>query len=118
MIPTNDEKFELKLYKRIKNSAYEYEKVPIIIFKGRPASQIEKKSYRIQKGVNGNTDSVFVKATNLPEDVDIADQVEFLGKVWTVLSVGYYFDASLFVNASCLSENQIIERCPKGLNLQ
>ena len=118
MIPVNDERYELKLYKRIKNSNYEWEQIPKIIFRGRPANQVEKKNYRVQKGVNGNTDSVFVKATNLPEDVDVADQIVFLGKTWTVQSIGYYFDGALLVNPSVLSEEQIIERCPKGINLQ
>ena len=118
MIPTNDEKYELKLYKRVKNSDYQWESSPRLVFNGRPANQVEKKTYRVQKGVNGNTDSVFVKATNLSEEVDPGDQVTFLGKVWTVMSVGYYFDGALFVNPSCLSDEQIVERCPKGLNLQ
>lgn len=118
MIPTNDEKYELQVYKRIHNSEYKYEDNPSIVFKGRPASQIEKKVYRIMKGVNGNTDSTFVKATNLPSDVDVGDKIKFLGKIWSVMSIGYYFDEARFVNAACLSEEQIIERCPKGLNLQ
>lgn len=118
MIPTNNEHYTLELIKRIKNSAYEWESAPAIIFKGRPANQIEKKNYRIQKGVNGNTDSTYVYATNLPEEVDVGDQVNFMGKTWTVQSIGYYFDSSRLINSSCLSEKQIVERCPKGLNLQ
>ena len=118
MIPTNDEKYVLQLFKRVKNSPYEYEAVPSLSFNGRPASQVEKKLYRVMKGVNGNTDSVFVKATNLPEDVNVGDKITFLGKEWSVMSVGYYFDQARFINASCLSELQIIERCPKGLNLE
>ena len=118
MIPTNDERYELVLYKRVKNSPYEIETAPKVYFKGRPANQVEVKNYRIQKGVNGNSDSVFVKATNLPEDVSVGDQILFLGKIWTVASVGYYFDGGLFINPSVLSEEQLIERCPKGLNLQ
>jgi len=118
MIPTNNENFELKLYRRKDNSPYEYEDTHYCTFKGRPASQIEKKQYRIQKGVNGSTDSVFVVVSNLPTDVKDGDHVTFIGKVWTVQSVGYYFDQSRIINASCLSENQIIDRCPKGLNLQ
>ena len=118
MIPTSDERYELKLYKRKKNSPYEYESAPALYFKGRPASQVETKNYRVMKGVNGNSDSVFVKATNLPQEVSIGDQVTFLGKTWSVMSVGYYFDGGLFVNPACLSEEQIIERCPKGMNLQ
>ena len=118
MLPVNDEKYELQVYKRIKNSPYEYESTPSVIFKGRPASQVERKNYRIQKGVNGGTDSTFVKVTNLPLDINVSDKVKFLGKIWTVQSIGYYFDEGRFVNPGCLSEQQIIDRCPKGLNLQ
>ena len=118
MLPVNDEKYELQVFKRIKNTAYEYESTPSIVFKGRPASQVEKKNYRIQKGVNGGSDSTFVKASNLPFEVNVNDKVKFLGKFWTVMSIGYYFDEARFVNPACLSEEQIIERCPKGLNLQ
>lgn len=118
MIPTNDEKYELKLYKRLKNSDYQWESSPSVIFKGRPASQIEVKKYRVQKGVNGNTDSVFIKATNLPSDVSVGDKVEYLGKIWSVQSIGYYFEEGRFVNPSIFDEERIISRCPKGINLQ
>lgn len=118
MIPVNDEKYELKLYKRKENSSYEWEENPCATFKGRPANQIEVKKYRIQKGVNGNTDSVFVKATNLPQSVTVGDKISFIGKIWSVQSIGYYFDEARFINPSLLSEEQLIERCPKGLNLQ
>lgn len=118
MIPTNDEKFILEVVRRKENSPYEYEVVVEYRFKGRPASQIEKKEYRIQKGVNGNTDSTFIYASNLPKELNIGDKVRFLGKIWTIQSIGYYFDAARFVNPSCLREEQIIARCPKGINIQ
>ena len=118
MIPTNNENFEIELYKRDPNSPYTWSDTPLLAFYGRPASQIEKKRYRIQKGVDGGTDSAFIVATNLPTEVNDGDQVIFMGKRWTVLSVGYYFDQSRIVNARCLSEQQIVERCPKGLNIQ
>lgn len=118
MIPTNDEKYTLTLTRRVKNSAYEYEKAPAFSFKGRPASNIEKKSYRILKGVNGGTDSVFVYVSNLPGEVNVDDRIYFLGKEWTVQSIGYYFDAARLVNPGVMSEEQIVNRCPKGLNLQ
>lgn len=118
MIPTNDEKYELELYKRIKNSDYEWEKAPLLTFKGRPASQVEVKKYRVQKGVNGNTDSVFVKTTNLPNEVSVGDKVKFLGKIWSVQSIGYYFEEARLVNPSIFDEERLIERCPKGINLQ
>ena len=118
MLPVNNERFKLELYKRKANSKYEWEEEPSCCFKGRPANQIELKSYRIQKGVNGNTDSTFVYSTNLPSEVKPGDRVSFLGKFWTVNSIGYYYESSRIINPSILSEEQIIERCPKGLNLQ
>ena len=118
MIPTNDEKYELELYKRLKNSDYQWEPAPLLSFKGRPASQVEVKKYRVQKGVNGNTDSVFVKATNLPKEVSVGDKIKFLGKIWSVQSIGYYFDEARFVNPSVFDEERLVERCPKGINLQ
>ena len=114
----NNEKYEYKVFKRKLNSPYEWENDPITAFKGRPASQFEKKQYRIQKGVNGGTDSIFVICSNLPPVVDVKDKIIFLGKEWTVESVGYYFDEARFVNAGLFSEEYIASKCPKGLNLQ
>lgn len=118
MIPTNDENYEVELYKRNPNSPYTYQTTPDLTFKARPASQMEKKVYRIIKGVNGGSDSTFLVSSNLPKEVADGDRVRFLGKIWTVQSTGYYFDQARIINASCLSENQIINRCPKGLNIQ
>lgn len=118
MIPSCDERYTLELKKRDKNSPYEWEKAPSCIFKGRLANDVEKKNYRIQKGVNGNSDSAFVYCSNLPKAIDVGDKVKFMGKIWCVQSVGYYFNAARFINPGILSEEQLVERCPKGLNLQ
>lgn len=118
MIPTNNEHFDFELYKRVKNSPYEYETTPTLVFKGRPANQYETKQYRILKGVHGNSDSIYIYATNLPEKVDVGDHVKYLGKTWVVMSVGAYYDSSHIINPSCLSDEQIYERCPKGVALQ
>lgn len=118
MIPARGETYYFEVRKRKENSAYEYEENVSFGFFGRPANQIEKKNYRIQKGVNGNTDSVFILSTNLPENIDIKDKVYFLGKEWTVESIGYYFESNRIVNARIMSDKQIADRCPKGINLQ
>ena len=118
MIPARGESYEFKVYKRKPNSSYEWEDAPCCTFKGRPASQTEVKTYRIQKGVHSNTDSTFILATNLPEEVKPEDKVVFLGKEWQVKNIGYYFESALIVNANILSEEQIIQRCPKGVALQ
>lgn len=117
MLVARGETYELKVYRRKPNSPYEWEDAPYCTFKGRPASQMEKKTYRIQKGVNGNSDSTFVISSNMP-DVKPEDKIIFLGKEWTVENTGYYFDSSLIVNASILSEEQIIDKCPKGVSLR
>lgn len=118
MLPARGEQYEFKVYKRKENSSYEWEDNVAFTFRGRPANQIEKRNYRIQKGVNGNSDSVFCVCTNLPKEINIKDKVVFLGKEWTVESIGYYFDSNQIINPSVMSEEQIIARCPKGVNLQ
>lgn len=118
MLVARGENYKFEVYARKKNSPYEWEDVPSCIFYGRPANQMEKKNYRIEKGVNGNTDSIFIFSSNLPADLNIKDKVVFLGKEWKIESIGYYFEANCIVNSRSMSEQQIIERCPKGLNLQ
>ena len=116
MIPVTGENYVFKLYKRIKNSKYEYEKTPIF-FNGRPAGKMEKKSYRMQKGVEAGEDSLYILSTYLPLDIKDKDKVEFLGKLWTVKSTGYYYKENLMINASLFDEAYIIKRCPKGIVL-
>ena len=118
MIVVNDENYEFDVYKRINNTAYEWEHFPSIQFKGRPANRQEVKTYRILQGVNGNSDSCYIITSNLPETIKPKDQVFFLGKMWTVESVGYYYDSNLIVNPRILSNEAIISKCPKGINLQ
>ena len=118
MITVGNERFTFKVIKRVPNSSYEYEKKVSIVFRGTPANQIEVKLYRIQQGVNGNTDSIFVVSSNLPDTLKPQDKVEFMGKIWTVMSTGYYFDNSRFVNPGSFSDEYIAARCPKGINLQ
>jgi len=114
----SNERYVLALYKRKKNSAYEWEEEPTLWFKGRPANQIEIKNYRVQQGVNANTDSTYVFCSNLPENVKPGDKIFFLDKEWTVASTGYYFDNARFVNPALMSEEYIAKRCPKGINIQ
>lgn len=118
MIAVRGETYKADVKERIENSDYEWEAPIKFSFWCRPASQMEKKTYRIQKGVNGNSDSIFLISSNLPEDIKPKDKINFMGKEWTVESVGYYFDSSLIVNANILSDEQIIARCPKGVNIQ
>jgi len=118
-IPVNNEHYDLEFFHRKENSSYEFEDAPFCVCKGRPANQFETKTFRVLKGVNGNDESLFVFSTNLPTtEIKPKDRVKFMGKFWSVQSVGYYLDAARLINPSCLSEEQIVERCPKGLNLQ
>lgn len=118
MIPARGENYKCEVYKRKENSAYEWEDAPSIVFYGRPASKIEKRKYRIQKGVNGNSDSTMIYCSNLPFNLNPGDRVDFLGKQWKVESTGYYFDENLVVNPRILSDEYIQNRCPKGVSLQ
>lgn len=118
MITARGETYRLERFPRVENSPYEFESAPDVFFFGRPASQFEKREYRIQQGVNGNSDSVFVYCTNIPDSVKPKDKIRYMGKEWTVASVGYYFESNLISNASVFSDGYIADRCPKGLNLQ
>ena len=114
----NNENYIFEAYSRKENSPYEYENIPYATFKGRPANQYEKKNYRIMSGIQGNTDSIYIVATNLPAELNIKDRVKFLGKFWTIESMGFYFENDLLVNPSLMSDKYIEKNCPKGLSLQ
>ena len=118
MIVVGNERFTYTVYKRVPNSPYEWEKAPFATFRGRPASQLERKRYRIQQGVEGGSDSVFVISSNLPQGIKEKDKVLFLGKEWTVVSVGFYFDEARIINPAVMSDEYIQKRCPKGIALQ
>ena len=72
------ETYTLKLFKRRRgNSAYEYDEVSILTFKGRPASRLERKTYRVVKGVNTAQNGVTIYCSNLPNEVEPEDLVEY-----------------------------------------
>lgn len=118
MITAQGESCEFLVYTRKDNSPYEWKDAPSLRFLGRMANDIEKKQYRIQQGVNGGTDSVFVLSSNLPAEIKISDKIVFMNKEWTVISVGYYFNQSRVLNNKVMSPAKLAEKCPKGLNLQ
>jgi len=111
------EVYEFSVYRRLENSDYEWESTPSITFYGKPANSVEKRNYRLMQGVNTSNDSVFIMATNLPTTLQIRDKVQFLGKTWTIESIGYYFDANRLVNARIMSNEYIMARSPKGITL-
>lgn len=118
MIPTNNENNKAKVYKCLDNSEYIYEEVPSIEFRCRMASPIEKKKYRLIKGVNASTDSTFLFASNLPyTQLRDGDRIEFLGKIWTVESIGYYLEQSKVINNGIMSEEYLIQKSPKGITI-
>lgn len=117
MLVTN-ERYTFELKKRAENSPYIWENTVNLRFKGRPAGQYEKRQYRIQEGVNGGTDSVFIICSNLPQEVKVGDKIVFLGKEWMIKSTGYYFDESRFVNPSIMTDEYIEKKCPKGINIE
>lgn len=114
---TNNETYEFTLIPRVKNSAFEYDTKNKVLFKGRPANTQEKSKYRLQLGVNTTADSVYIYATNLPEEIKPGDKVKYLGMTQVVESIGYYYDVNGIINASVFSEEYIIARCPKGITL-
>ena len=118
MLVSNNEKYLLKVYHKKPNSPYEYEPNCAFTFKGRPAGQEEIKKYRIQAGVNGNTDSVYILTSNCRGgEINVGDRIEFRGKIWTVQSRGYYYDEARFINPGIMSDEFISKKCPKGINI-
>lgn len=114
---TPNETHELLLIPRLNNSAYEMDKTKQISFRGKIAGTLEKKAYRLLTGVNTSTDSIFIMSSSLPDEIKDGDMCYFLGKKWTVESVGYYYDQTLIINASLFDPEYIIAKCPKGITL-
>lgn len=109
------ETYPIKFFRRIKNSAYEYEKQDLGTFKGRIAENQETRSFRLLAGVNANSESVFIVCSNLPIDLKPQDKIEFMGQIKTIESIGYYYNDSKLVNASLFDIDYIVARSPKGI---
>jgi len=118
MMVSRGETFLLELFKRKKNSDYEYEDAPCAWFKGRPAQALEKNSYAIQRGITNGNDEMYVFATNIPVEVSVGDRIRFLGKMWSVSSVGVYIEEARYVNAEIMDAGKLLASCPKGLTLK
>ena len=114
-VATNNETIEFKVIPRVKNSEYKYDKSKSFTFKGRIANVREKKIYRLQAGVNTNQDTSYIYATNLPQEIHPGDQIEYLGQIQTVKSIGYYYDVNGIFNSSIFSDEYIQARSPKGV---
>ena len=112
------ETYTLKLFKRRRgNNAYEYDEVSILSFKGRPASKLEKKTYRVLKGVNTAQNGVTIYCSNLPNEVEPEDLVEYLGRKLLVKDIGYFEDDANFTNAGIFDEKTLLSKFPKGITL-
>ena len=107
----------IKHIKRIQNSAYEYESVDNGMFKAKIVGTKEKRTYRVQSGVNGGVDSLYLKVSNFNDDIKVGDYIEVLGETKLVNSVGYFYEESNLVNTSLFSNKYIINKCPKGINV-
>ena len=118
MITAQGESIRFLVYKRKENSSYEWEDAPSLSFLGRMANDIERKEYRIQKGVNGGKESVFILSSNLPSDIIVGDRVDFMQKQWVVGSVGFYYTQSRVINYKVMDENKMMKKCPKGITLE
>ena len=115
MITAQGESIEFALYKRKENSPYEWEDSPALTFLGRLANDIERKQYRIQQGVNGSSESVYILCSNLPLELRVGDQIEYLGKKSTIQNTGYYLNQSRIVNFKIMNHDYIVSRSPKGI---
>lgn len=114
---TFGETYELKLYRRLPNSPYEYEEIPYATIYCVPASPKEKSTYRVMQGVQSNEEHIFLRVNNLPAEIKPQDKVVFLGETKAIGSIGYYFDKSYIVNARVMKPEYIYTKCPKGLTL-
>lgn len=117
MITAQGESIKFKVYKRQENSSYKWNEAPSITFLGRLANDVERKEYRIQAGVNGGKESVFVLSSNLPSDIAIGDRIDFMKKQWVVGSIGFYYTQSRVVNYKVMNEEKMMKKCPKGITL-
>ena len=115
---SSGETWLLTLYKRKKNSQYEYEDTPLLTFYGRPTKAYEQTLYTVQTGVTNGADDTYVFSSNLPVEVSVGDRVLFLGKMWSVGSTGVYLEEGRYVNASVLDPDFILKNCPKGITLK
>lgn len=115
---TEEETYTLKLYKRKRgNNPYEYDETSILTFKGRPASRLEKKTYRVVKGVNTAQNGVTIYCSNLPNEIEPEDTVEYLGRKLLVKDIGYFEDKANLVNAGIFSKETLLDKFPKGITL-
>ena len=108
----------IEVFRHKENDEYNYEDKPYCIFYAKAASPQQKRDYRIQKGVVGNNDSIYLIATRLPAEINPTDRIVYLGKIWTVTSVGYYVNKSGVVNRRIFNPEYIIKRSPKGITLE
>lgn len=116
--PTERENCVVEVIKRKENSAYESKDVVEFRFYARPAQSYEKKSYRLQTGVDMTSSDIFIVSSNLPESLKDGDIVLYLSKKWTVTSVGYYLDQDNIVNSGIMNDEYIKAHSKKGITLR
>ena len=75
-------------------------------------------SYTFSRGIVNGSDDTYIFSSNMPEDISDGDRIEFLGKLWSVTSVGVYFDQGRFVNAGIMDSDKLMAKCPKGITLK
>lgn len=119
MFPSVGETFIVKVYSRKENSPYEYEKHPCLVFHARPASSLEKRNYRLQKGVNAGAESTYLFASRCNTALlKEGDKIEFMGEFKTIESIGFYIQDARFINASIFKNDYIARRSPKGITIK
>lgn len=115
MRAVRNERFLAKLYKLKPNSAYEYETQPCAEFFCAPLSPVEMGSVRIESGLDGGEDGTTIITSNLYKEAKVGDRVEFMGKYWTIVSVGLYIDDWQMISPELFSDWDT--RYPRALGL-
>lgn len=113
---THNETYTFKTGK-MKTNSFELDENTIIEFKGRPASTYEQKRYNVMKGVVNNKNTIYIYATNLPEEIKVDDKVEYMGSIKTVSSVGYYLDQNKIIDGGIFDPDYVKAISPKGITL-
>lgn len=114
----NGETSLCKITRRKANSPYDKEEANIGVFFCREANTMERKSYRVQQGVNATSKSTFLISSNMPTDIKDGDYVDYLGKQWIVESVGYYINDTNIMNRGIMDNDYLINISPKGITLK
>lgn len=116
MIPQFANTFVATLYKRISNS-YEYE-TQGIEFKARVSTTKERNSFFPLNGVASQEIKLSLYTQDdIVIEIKPNDRVVFMGNSYLVSSIGVYLDSACALAQSTYKNEDLIKRCPKGVQL-